>query len=396
MRAKIKPQNMPYSLVRPVFSVHSANHLLDTIFESSPASAPAIDHRAPAVLYGAGQLGALAASFCQHVGIDVPYALDRRAFPGQTLGDKIAVLPVLPAGDRCDDLVLVTLVTAPFAEITHDLRMAGWSNVLPFYDYAQHFSSVHPLNNGWFSGALSADDKLEVTAVLDKLRDPHSKAAYLQFLAWRVLREELAFANAPVSMEDKYSIPQLLRILTDKETILDVGAYDGRFLFHLLEVTKGNFSRAYMFEPDSNNCAVLQQNLTRLSREQLEKIELSHQAISNVSGTSTFSSGYGMTSRISAAGQETVSTVRIDDLNLRPTYVKIHIEGTEMDALRGAIQTLQNCRPIVALTAYHNRDGMWKIPSFLMSLLDGYELYFRLHNWCGTGAVFYAVPERQN
>jgi len=388
------PRDTLYSSVHLDLSVHGPSQLLDSIFESSPASAPSVDDLAPVVLYGAGQLGVLAACFCQDVGVNVRYALDRSALPNQRLCDTIPVFPVSPAGVRCNDLVLVTIVTAPFAEIASDLHAAGWNNVLPFYDYALHFSSIHPLNNGWFFGPLSADDKVNITAVLDKLQDPHSKAAYLQFLAWRVLREEWTFDGAPVSMEDKYSIPQLLRVLTEEETILDVGAYDGRFLFHLLEVTKGRFSRAYLFEPDPNNCTVLQQNLSQLSPAQREKIELSRQAISDVSGTSTFSSGYGMTSRISSAGKETVTTVRIDDLHLRPTYLKIHIEGAEMDALLGAVQTLKNSRPIIAITIYHNRDGLWKIPSLLISLLEGYELYFRLHNWCGTGALFYAVPAR--
>jgi len=386
---------MPYFPLHLAHSESSVSQSLDTIFESSPASAPAVDDRVSVVLYGAGQLGVLAASFCQDVGIDVRYALDARAFSGQKLSERIPVFPVFPAGDRCNDLVLVTLVTSPFCEINRNLQAAGWKNVLPFYDYAQHFTSTHPLNNGWFSGALSVEDKTHITAVMHKLREPHSRAAYLQFLAWRVLRQEWCFDDAPVSMDDKYSIPQLLRVLTDKEAILDVGAYDGRFLFHLLEITKGEFSKAQMFEPDQNNCDVLRQNLTRLSPDQRAKIEVSSQAISNVSGTSTFSSGYGMTSRISPDGQKTVNTVRIDDLDLHPTYLKLHIEGAEMDALRGAVQTLQKCRPIIALTSYHNRDGMWKIPIFLMSFLEGYEFYFRLHNWCGTGAVFYAVPERE-
>ena len=63
--------------------------------------------------------------------------------------------------------------------------------------------------------------------------------------------------------------------------------------------------------------------------------------------------------------------------------------------MRGARQTLIDCRPIVATTVYHNDDGIWRTALWLMETLSDYRFLFRLHSWCGTGAVIYAIPDER-
>ena len=73
--------------------------------------------------------------------------------------------------------------------------------------------------------------------------------------------------------------------------------------------------------------------------------------------------------------------------------MKLHLEGAELAALQGARKTLLANRPIVAATVYHNADGIWKTPLWLMETLPDYRFLFRAHSWCGTGAVVYAIPK---
>jgi hypothetical protein len=89
-------------------------------------------------------------------------------------------------------------------------------------------------------------------------------------------------------------------------------------------------------------------------------------------------------------------TVRsLDALGLAPTFVKLHLEGAELAALKGARETLLACRPMIAATVYHNDDGIWKTALWLMETLPGYRFLFRIHSWCGTGAVIYAIPQER-
>ena len=80
---------------------------------------------------------------------------------------------------------------------------------------------------------------------------------------------------------------------------------------------------------------------------------------------------------------------------MAPTFVKLHLEGGELTALKGGRQTLIANRPLIAATVYHNDDGIWKTAHWLMETLADYRFLFRLHSWCGTGAVVYAIPNKR-
>ena len=114
--------------------------------------------------------------------------------------------------------------------------------------------------------------------------------------------------------------------------------------------------------------------------------------ISFDSSRERFFSGLGYASQLSPLGLDLAEVKTIDELELEPTFIKLHLEGHELDALMGAESTLRTNHPIVAATAYHNKLGLWRLPLWLMTLSLNYNYYFRLHSWCGTGAVVYCVP----
>jgi len=94
-------------------------------------------------------------------------------------------------------------------------------------------------------------------------------------------------------------------------------------------------------------------------------------------------------------GRMRVATRRLDTLGFSPTFLKLHLEGAELATLKGGRRTLLTGRPIVAATVYHNDDGMWRTPLWLMETLPEYRFLFRMHSWCGTGAVVYAIPNER-
>jgi len=117
--------------------------------------------------------------------------------------------------------------------------------------------------------------------------------------------------------------------------------------------------------------------------------------LADYDGEALFHSGLDYASQLSDTGQSCVVTRTIDALGIFPTFIKFHLEGAELAALKGARQTLLNCRPLIAATVYHNDDGIWKTASWLMETLADYRFLFRVHSWCGTGAVIYAIPNER-
>lgn len=370
--------------------------LLDKICTHAPASIPPVEDAAEGViLYGAGNLGKLAFDFLQHVGVPVKYALDRAASPQTLLAPGVKVYPPHAAPQHETSLILVTTVSAPFTTIKRDLACLGFKRIQPFYDFAQHHVARHPLNNGWFAGRLLAEDQSGMESVLRSLAEPQSRAAYLQFLAWRILREDWIFDAAPVTPEDRYFIKPVTDSLTNCEDFIDVGAYDGRVFMRFLEIARNQFASALLIEPDSENQKMLKATLNEIPIQARLKITVSPFAITDCKSQIPFSHGFNMTSRVCDIASQLTDCIRLDDLDAPVSFLKLHLEGGEYNALRGGMNMLHRQRPIIASTIYHSRDGLWKTISLLNEYLEDYELILRLHSWCGTGFVMYWLPHER-
>jgi hypothetical protein len=82
-------------------------------------------------------------------------------------------------------------------------------------------------------------------------------------------------------------------------------------------------------------------------------------------------------------GGLTVKVVSLDSFcrarNIRPTMIKMDIEGAEMKALQGAQETIRECKPKLAICVYHKWEDIWEIPPWIKSLNPDYRLHLGLH-----------------
>ena len=375
----------------------AASRLLSEIAIAPCAFSPVLMDR-PVALYGAGNLGRLARDFLTDVGHDFAVAVDRNA-------DELALDPywsgvalkhpdTIPPAARHLFRLAVSIVTSPSVPIERSLSEQGFDDVVPFYDLAESFRAEHPLSNGWFAAPLTSDDQAKTVDVLTKWHDDESRAHHLQFLAWRRLREEWSFEPAPVVPGNRFFIPEVTSALHDNEFFVDGGAHYGLVVNTFIERTRNVFSKIAVIEPDAANRSMLTDNLSAwLPRD--PRIAVYDCALGDREGSTLFREGLGYASQISSLGETWVTLRPLDALELSPTFIKLHLEGAELDALKGGRQTLLSKRPVIAATVYHNADGVWKTPLWLMQSLDDYRFLFRSHGWCGTGAVLYAIPEER-
>lgn len=372
--------------------------LLDEIADA-PAAYAAVPADRPLALYGAGNLGRLARDFLKAVGQDFVLAIDQNAHTLSANGDWAGVRLLHPDevadSDKSRARLAVSVVTSGYVPIERKLLDRGFTDVVPFYDLAESFRRLHPLSNGWFAASMTADDRSHTAQVLARWSDDVSRAHHLQFLAWRRLREEWTFTAAPIPDCDRFFIPEITAVLSDAETLLDGGAHHGVVIDAFLRHTKGKFRRIVAVEPDPVNRAHLGENLQKLAAGDA-RIIIDDCALFDTEGEAVFHCGLDYASQISGTGSMRVRTRPIDVFDLSPTFIKLHLEGTELAALKGAKQTLLEQQPIVAMTIYHNDDGVWRTADWLMETLPDYRFLFRNHSWCGTGAVIYAIPHERN
>jgi len=353
---------------------------------------------APLALYGAGNLGQLARDFLKAVGQDFVMAIDRDA--GRMATDPgwsgVQLLHPDEVADAAKNGVrlAVSVVTSPYVPLERSLAARGFKDIVPFYDLAEGFRHRHPLSNGWFAPPLMAEDQNNTSKVLTLWDDDVSRAHHLQFLAWRRLREEWTFEAAPAPDCARFFIPEVTRLLHADEVLLDAGAHHGSVTKTFVKQTGGSFRQIIAIEPDPANRARLMANLQSWLPHD-PRVTVHNWALAADERDALFHDGLGYASQLSDTGHMRVPTRPLGALGLSPTFVKLHLEGAELPALKGAKDTLFSSRPIVAATVYHNADGIWQTPLWLMETLPDYRFLFRADSWCGTGAVVYAIPNER-
>ena len=85
--------------------------------------------------------------------------------------------------------------------------------------------------------------------------------------------------------------------------------------------------------------------------------------------------------------------VRLDDIvGEEVTYIKMDIEGMELDALKGAEALITKYKPKLAISIYHKMEDIVEIPNHIRNMNLGYRFYLR-HYWnCnGTDTILFAL-----
>ncbi|HEX8988897.1 MAG TPA: FkbM family methyltransferase [Rhodocyclaceae bacterium] len=352
-------------------------------------------------LYGAGALGKLAKQYFDRLGIPVAFVVDADVERARSdpfwQGVSLQAPGEVADSDKASVLLALCVGKQPFTRVAAPLAAGGWNDIVPFYTISAAYLDRHPLGNGWFSGPLSAADVAGISHVLSGYADDISRAHHLQFLAWHRLHEEWFFEDAQIDTENRYFIPDVTSTLTDDEAFLDLGAHHGGALAAFLDRTQRRFRKIWAVEPDPANLAELDKRLAGYPEDLRARIEVMGIAVGRSDGRERFFAGLDFASQLCPAGDGYMEVRRVDSLGLSPTFVKAHLEGAEMDALLGAAETVRRCRPLIALSVYHNRLGLWECPSALMEAFRdcGYRFLFRLHSWHGTGAVLYLVNRRR-
>ncbi len=380
----------------PLPDTAAASRLLDQLVLQSPESGPCPIDR-PLVLYGAGKMGHLAADLLRRLDFPVEYAVDRSPPPNRLLDNRIPVIKPeeVPREHRSTHRIAVCVVFSPFDPIRAALEEMGWLHITPFYDIAEAYIERVPMGNGWFSGPLDPVETEEMRLILSRWGDDYSRAAHMQFLAWRMHRQEWSFSEAPVTIDNRFFIEPVRHLLGKEEFFLDAGAYRGTVTKEFLKITGGECTGVLAIEPDSDNVHKLRKELLQPPLSSIKKVKVLQCALGEVPGSHPFQGKLELASRLDGFGSQTVEVCTLDEINPPATFAKLHLEGGEMGALLGGIHWLRNHRPLLTVTLYHNRDGLWKIPEFLMENLHGYRFLLRVHAWCGTGVVLYGIPEER-
>ncbi len=157
------------------------------------------------------------------------------------------------------------------------------------------------------------------------------------------------------------------------DVVVDVGGHLGTFTRFALD---RGARQVVVLEPEPGNVACLRRTFgSEIDRGEVVLIEA---AAWRGAGVLHFS-GDGLTGHVDGEGELEVRAVAVDDvvddLALgRVDFIKMDIEGSELDALAGARRTIARFGPKMALSIYHRPEHPREIPHLVLSARPGYLL----------------------
>jgi len=150
------------------------------------------------------------------------------------------------------------------------------------------------------------------------------------------------------------------RLIAPGQTVFDVGAAAGYYTLLSAQLL-GTGGRVVACEPEPKNFRFLRQHV---AGNRLQNVTLLPRAVGAESGSARFGGGTGTgTGRLTGAGQLIVAVERLDDLateqKCSPDFIKIDVEGAELDVLRGGEATIRRSRPTIFLSTHEgDRPGV--------------------------------------
>jgi FkbM family methyltransferase len=170
-------------------------------------------------------------------------------------------------------------------------------------------------------------------------------------------------------------------------TMCDAGAYNGDTLTQWLNRYGSSLKRYYGFEPNKDHFIQLGRTVETLGvkdRSLIYPVGLGDQ------NTTLRFTEDGEGSRVDRRGKTVIKTNRLDDLNIEvigKLYIKMDIEGFELEALKGAREVIKKYKPNLAICIYHKVNDIHRLPEYIKSLIPDYKCIIRggAHPVCYAG-----------
>ena len=190
----------------------------------------------------------------------------------------------------------------------------------------------------------------------------------------------------------QYFNPEFIRY-EPEEVLVDAGSFDLSSALELKKYCK-HVKKVYAFEPDPDNYRLCVWKKARYDFSEAEIIPYGTWNERKELRFCAVGAGY---SNICETGEISIPVMPIDEA-IHPgdkvTFIKMDVEGSELESLKGAKNTILRDKPKLAICIYHKPEDMVTIPLYIKELVPEYKLYVRRHSNSWAETVLYAVlPE---
>jgi len=211
-------------------------------------------------------------------------------------------------------------------------------------------------------------------------------------ICYDLIKSDFPFDNlfsitgAQYDSETQYFGPSFIKPVSD-EIYVDCGAFDGASIRDFVCFNK-EYKHIFAFEPHPTSYQTLDENIKLWN---YERTSLINKASWKCEDILEFIVQDG---QIAAQGSRIVSdaeSVKENSLKVRAnsidnvvgkskvTFIKLDVEGAELETLVGAKETIAKYRPRLAVSIYHKPEDIVELPMYIHKHWSDYRFYIRHH-----------------
>ncbi len=322
---------------------------------------------------------------CKKNKIDVDYLVDNNV-KGSLIDNKVYSLNDIPSNTS-------VVIAVSNKSIQNEIIAQLNKNQFQYYpiNFDCFFSEI-PTVYDFYGSVCLKDVKAEFekySKVFSLFSDDASKLVFKNILNYR-LSNHPKYLKKILSNGKQYFEPQLYNV-SRHDHFVDCGASTGDTIKNLMKVTAGEIQAYYAFEPSDDVFPYLE--ITALS---FKNIVLYKKGVYSKDQRLSFDNNQQIgEQKISESGDSNIDVVCLDNAleNKKVTFIKMDIEGAEIDALLGAKNIIQEQQPVLAISVYHKFDDLWEIPLLIKSFETNYKYYLRHYTLNSSETVLYGVPQ---
>ncbi len=220
------------------------------------------------------------------------------------------------------------------------------------------------------------------------LADERSKEIYEKLIKFRSTYDMRI--HPEWSLEDIYFVKGIISLSTE-EIFIDCGAFDGDSIEKFINKQK-EFKSIVAFEPDVLNYKLLCEKFIG------DRFVLRNTGVWNENTKLIFQQECSEISKISQEMDANLIEILVESLDqveecANASYIKMDIEGSEIEALKGAEEIIKRNKPKLAISIYHKDEHMIEIPRLIKELVPEYKMYVRQHSHTFFDTVLYCTIE---
>jgi len=316
----------------------------------------------PIVLYGMGNGADKIYNELKRRGIDISGIFATAEFVRQKNVYGFDLLSYDAIKEKLGDMVVLVCFGSAREEVFCEVKRIAHEQELYFPDVPVYGTDI-------FDIEYVNAHRQQLERVYNSLADQKSKETFKNIVMYKLTGECEYLYKCEVSPDEPYNS---FFTLTDSETYLDLGAYNGDTVLDF-KGRVASYNKIIAVEPNGRSFKKLCENTADISN-----IICHNVYISDSEKLIEISKGRGRGTSVKSGGISVLANSVDNIINgEKITLLKADVEGEEIPMLKGATKAICENFPKMQIACYHRSDDLWTIPEAVSEISENYDIYIR-------------------